>query len=176
METIKFEEFALVTAHRAENVDDPNVLKNFVEAFVKAPIPIVYPVHPRTQKRLRRFGLWRKLANANNVQLLPPLGYFDFLVLMKNAKFILTDSGGIQEEATAPSIRKRVLVTRLSTERPEAVKTGFAKVVGVEKRKILEAIEEALCCPQALPEVSPYGNGNAAKKIAEILKKNLDSL
>jgi len=171
MENVNFEEFALITAHRAENVDDLGVLKGFIEAFVEAPIPIVYPVHPRTQRRLRRFRLWRKLANADNVQVLPPLGYFDFLVLMKNAKFILTDSGGIQEEATTPLIRKRVLVTRLSTERPEAVKTGFAKVVGVEKRKILEAMEEALADNKALPEVSPYGNGNAAKKITEILKK-----
>jgi len=173
METIKFEEFALVTAHRAENVDDPNVLRNFVGAFAKAPLPIVYPIHPRTQKRLRKFGLWKKLTNANNVQVLPPLGYFDFLVLMKNAKFILTDSGGIQEEATAPPIRKKALVIRLSTERPEAVKTGFAKVVGIEKRKMLEAMEETLTDKETLPKVSPYGNGKAAEKIAEILKKNL---
>ncbi len=173
METIKFEEFALVTAHRAENVDDPNVLKNFVETFVKAPLPIVYPIHPRTQKRLRKFGLWRELITANNVQVLPPLGYFDFLVLMKNAKFILTDSGGIQEEATAPPIRKKVLVTRLSTERPEAVKTGFAKVVGTDKRKILEAMEETLADNETLPKISPYGHGKTAEKITEILKTNL---
>jgi len=173
MENIKFEEFALVTAHRAENVDDPKVLKNFVEAFIEAPIPLVYPVHPRTKKRMQKFKLWKKLTEAKNIQILPPIGYFDFLTLMKNAKFILTDSGGIQEEATAPPIRKKVLVIRLSTERPEAVKTGFAKVIGIEKRKILKAMQETIANNKTLPKASPYGNGKTAEKIVKILKNNL---
>jgi len=166
---IRFERFALVTAHRAENVDDPVVLKNLVEAFSKAPIPVVYPIHPRSKKRLRQQKMWKKLAVAENVQLLSPLGYFDFLVLMKSCEMIITDSGGIQEEATAPTIRKHVLVIRLSTERPEAVEAGFARVVGVEKHNILTAIEKTLNERRELPKTSPYGNGEAAKKIVEIL-------
>jgi len=173
IEKIKFEEFALVTAHRAENVDNPKILKNFVEAFIEAPIPLVYPVHPRTKKRMQKFKLWRKLTQAKNIQILPPIGYFDFLTLMKNAKFILTDSGGIQEEATAPPIRKKVLVIRLSTERPEAVKTGFAKVIGIEKGKILKAMQETIADNKTLPKASPYGNGKTAEKIVKILKNNL---
>lgn len=101
--------------------------------FVEAPIPVVYPVHPRTRKRSRQQKLLTKLSRSENVQLLPPLGYFDFLVLMKNCEMIITDSGGMQEEATAPPIRKPVLVIRLSTERPEAVEAGFAKLVGVKR-------------------------------------------
>jgi len=170
VDKIRFRRFALVTAHRAENVDDPTVLKNFVEAFAEAPIPVVYPIHPRSKKRLRQQKMWRKLSDAENVQLLPPLGYFDFLVVMKNCEVIITDSGGIQEETTAPVIRKPVLVIRLSTERPEAVEAGFAKVVGVEKHSILTGMREILDDKRALPKISPYGDGTAAKKIIEILK------
>jgi UDP-N-acetylglucosamine 2-epimerase (non-hydrolysing) len=173
LEKIKFEKFALVTAHRAENVDDPTVLKNFVEAFTEAPIPIVYPVHPRTKKRLRQQKMWRKFSSSENVQIFPPLGYFDFMVLMKNCEMMLTDSGGLQEEATAPPLRKPVLVIRLSTERPEAVEAGFAKVVGVDKEKILTAMENILHKKRELPKVSPYGDGAAAKRIVKILERNI---
>jgi len=109
---------------------------------------------------LRSFDL--RIPQEHNRRLTDhPLGYFDFL----------TDSGGIQEEATAPPIRKKVLVMRLSTERPEAVKTGFVKVVGTEKRKILKAIEETLADNKKLSKTSPYRNGKTAEKINEILKK-----
>lgn len=169
LQEIAFEKFILVTAHRAENVDDISVLKNFIEAFDQAPIPVVYPVHPRTRKRLRQSKLWRKTMKSKNIQLLPPLGYLDFLVLMKKCEMILTDSGGIQEEATAPQLRKPVLVIRLSTERPEAVEAGFARVVGVRKNDVLQAIEEILNDRKELPKKSPYGSGDAALKIAKIL-------
>ena len=174
MNEIRFEHFALVTAHRAENVDNPVVLKNLVEAYVEAPIPVVYPVHPRTKKRLIQNGLWKKLKKSRNVQVMPPLGYFDFLILMKNCQFIVTDSGGIQEEATAPPIRKHVIVTRTSTERPEAVKAGFAKVVGTEKSRILSAMRETLNEKESsLPYESPFGDGKAAEKIVNIIEKEV---
>ncbi|MGB9675675.1 MAG: non-hydrolyzing UDP-N-acetylglucosamine 2-epimerase [Candidatus Bathyarchaeales archaeon] len=168
---IRFKEFALVTAHRAENVDNIEVLKNFVEALSEAPIPIVYPMHPRTRKRLLKNGIYSKVKKSKNVQVLPPLGYFDFLVLMKNCKLIITDSGGIQEEATAPCIRKHVLVIRLSTERPEAVKAGFAEVIGVKKEEIINGITRTLEHPKPLPQSSPYGDGKAAEKIVEIIRE-----
>jgi UDP-N-acetylglucosamine 2-epimerase (non-hydrolysing) len=171
MGQVRFRRFALVTAHRAENVDNTAVLRNFVEAFVEAPIPVVYPIHPRSKKRLRQQRMWKKLAGAKNVQLLPPLGYFDFLVLMKNCEMIITDSGGIQEEATAPPIRKPVLVIRLSTERPEAVEAGFAKVVGVKKHSILSAMEQTLSKVSVVPKTSPYGDGAAATRIVKILTR-----
>ncbi len=171
MDDVRFNRYALATAHRAENVDDPVVLKSFVESFIDAPIPVVYPVHPRTRKRLRQYGLLRKLLRADNVELLPPAGYFDFLILMKNCELIVTDSGGIQEETCAPSIRKRVLVIRTSTERPEAVAAGFAQIVGVEKNNILEAMNQTLRKQRAEPKQCPYGDGKAAEKIVEILRR-----
>jgi UDP-N-acetylglucosamine 2-epimerase (non-hydrolysing) len=169
LQEIAFEKFILATAHRAENVDDISVLKNFVEAFDEAPIPVVYPVHPRTRKRLRQSKLWRKIKKSKNIQLLPPLGYLDFLILMEKCEMILTDSGGIQEEATAPQLRKPVLIIRLSTERHEAVEAGFARIVGVGKKNVLRTIEEILNDRKELPKKSPYGNGDAALKIAKIL-------
>jgi len=171
MDQIEFNDYALVTVHRAENVDDPIVLTNFVQSFIESPIPIVFPVHPRTRKRLRQQHPYRKLAYSDNIQILPPVGYFDLLMLMKNCKLIMTDSGGLQEEATAPSIRKPVLVLRLSTERPEAVEAGFAKVVGVEKERILKAITNVLDKPPKLPHRSPFGDGRAAERIVRIVER-----
>ncbi len=170
LEKIPFEEFALATAHRAENVDDTAVLEAFFDVFKKSPIPIVYPMHPRTRKRLQENNMLAQMEKLKGVFILPPLGYLDFLVLMKRCRLIITDSGGIQEEATAPSIRKRVLVIRLSTERQEAMEAGFAKVVGTDKNQILSAIEEAVSKEEELPCVSPFGDGTAAEKTVEIIK------
>jgi UDP-N-acetylglucosamine 2-epimerase (non-hydrolysing) len=171
LKQIRFDKFVLATAHRAENVDDINVLKNFIAVMEESPLPVVYSMHPRTRKRLRQNGLLSCMMQCENVQVFPPLGYLDFLVLMKRCELILTDSGGIQEEATAPNIRKPVLVMRLSTERPEAVESGFAKVVGTDKTKALAAINEASAEHGKLPRESPYGNGDAAEKIVSIIKK-----
>jgi UDP-N-acetylglucosamine 2-epimerase (non-hydrolysing) len=171
MEKVKMEEYALVTFHRSENVDNPAVLGNIVRALTEMPIHAVFPVHPRTSKRLRQYKLLGKLSSSKSIQLLPPIGYFDFLMLMKNCKIILTDSGGLQEEATAPWIRKPVLVLKASTERPEAVESGFARVVGVEKRKILKELKKILEEPPKLPDTSPFGDGNAGVRIAEIVEK-----
>ncbi|HLC00645.1 MAG TPA: UDP-N-acetylglucosamine 2-epimerase (non-hydrolyzing) [Candidatus Bathyarchaeia archaeon] len=171
LEKIRFRKFALATAHRAENVDNLNVLKNFMDVFTESPVPVIYSIHPRTKKRLRQHGLYAKIMKNMNIQVFPPLGYLDFLVLMKKCEFIITDSGGIQEEATAPNIRKRVLVTRLSTERPEAVEAGFAEIVGTEKDKVLDAVKKAVSQRTKLPSESPFGDGTAAKKIVKIIQK-----
>jgi UDP-N-acetylglucosamine 2-epimerase (non-hydrolysing) len=161
LDEIRFEKFALATAHRAENVDDEAILRVFMEAFAESPVPVVYPVHPRTKKRLRQNKMYTQFSKRGNVQILPPLGYLDFLVLMKRSELIITDSGGIQEEATAPNIRKPVLV----------IEAGFAKVVGTEKRDILAAIAAALSRQKEMPCASPFGDGNAAEKIVEIIQK-----
>lgn len=173
LKQIRFKRFALVTAHRAENVDDPSVLKSFVGVLEESLLPVVYSMHPRTRKMLRKHGLLSQIERSGNVQVFPPLGYLDFLVLMKQCELILTDSGGIQEEATAPSIRKQVLVLRLSTERPEAVENGFAKVVGTDKNKALAAIKKALKKHDELPHKSPYGNGDAAEQIVKIIQNEV---
>jgi len=172
MSKIPFETFALATAHRAENVDDLSVLESFMDVFSESPIPIVYPMHPRTRRRLQENGMLAKMEALGNVLILPPLGYLDFLVLMKNCRLIITDSGGIQEEATAPEIRKPVLVMRLSTERSEAVEAGFARVVGTDKKEILAAMDETCRHEVELQNASPFGDGTAGQKIVDVIKKS----
>lgn len=172
---LKFDRFCLATAHRAENVDDRNVLENFIEIFHKSPVPVVYPIHPRTKKLLGSFGLLEKLERSENVQLIDPVGYFDFLMLEKRCEFIMTDSGGIQEEATAPSINKKVFVLRISTERPEAVESGHAVVVGTDAEAVLREISRYVlegCLPP--PMSNPYGIGDAAKQTIGYLNYELD--
>jgi len=174
LEKIQFEEYALVTFHRSENVDNLQVLRDFIRILQKSPLPVVYPIHPRTRKRLQEFGLWNEIKRISHLQLLPPQGYFEFLVLMKNCKLILTDSGGLQEEATYPKIRKPVLVLRMSTERPEAVIHGFARVVGVSPVVVLAELEKLLHEEIRLPNKSPFGDGKASKKIVSIVKSKLE--
>jgi UDP-N-acetylglucosamine 2-epimerase (non-hydrolysing) len=173
MNKIPFKAYILATAHRTENVDDSEFLTSLADVFEKSPMPIVYPMHPRTKKRLQENNMLVQIEKMEHVLILPPLGYLDFLVLMKNSSIIITDSGGIQEEATAPELRKHVLILRLSTERQEAVDAGFAKIVGTDKNKILAAINEEMGKEEELPFVSPYGDGTAAEKTIEIIKKDL---
>ena len=144
-------------------------MENFVQAFLNGPVPLVFPIHPRTLNRLKKFKLYHMLAISENIQLLHPVGYFDFLMLMKNCTFILTDSGGLQEEATTPSIRKPILVLRASTERPEAIKAGFAKLVGVDSDAIVSGMQEILDRYPKLPDYSPFGDGKAGKHIIDIV-------
>ena len=176
MEKVNFIEYGLVTFHRAENVDDPQTLRNFVKILQKSSIPLVYPMHPRTRKRLEEYGLMGEVKRIDHLQLLPPQGYFEMLVLMKNSKIILTDSGGLQEEATHPKIRKPVIVLRNSTERPEAVAHGFARVVGVNPVVVLTELEKAISEEIKLPEFSPFGDGKAARRIVEIIRSKLEML
>ncbi len=172
---LRFREYVLVTAHRAENVDDPVVLRSFVEVFQGMPLPVVFPVHPRTVNRLRSLGLLRKLTSHRNVQLLPPVGYFDFLILMKRSSLILTDSGGVQEEATSPPIRKRVVVMRNSTERPEAVEWGFARLAGTSKQEIIRCAVGMLETRTKLPSKSPFGDGSSGKTIGRLVAEIVES-
>jgi UDP-N-acetylglucosamine 2-epimerase (non-hydrolysing) len=174
LEKIKFSEYALVTFHRAENVDEPHVLRDFVRILRKSPIPIVFPMHPRTKRRLQECGIWNEVESIQHLQLLPPQGYFEFLALMKNCRIIMTDSGGLQEEATHPKIQKPVLVLRNSTERPEAVIHGFARVVGTNPVTVLAELERILCEGIRLPKYSPFGDGKAAIKIIDIVTSKLE--
>jgi UDP-N-acetylglucosamine 2-epimerase (non-hydrolysing) len=108
------------------------------------------------------------------LQLLPPQGYFEFLALMKNSKLIIMDSGGLQEEATHPKIRKPVLVLRSSTERPEAVIYGFARIVGTNPVTVLAELEKILNEEVKLPELSPFGDGKASVRIVDIVSSRLE--
>ena len=171
MDIVNRDEFALATLHRAENVDDASTLKGMVEVLVRSPVPVVLPLHPRTDMRLKEHGLKKTLEQSDNVVLLPPAGYIDMLALLRRTEFIITDSGGIQEEASSPAIRKRVFVMRKSTERPEAVRAGYCKVVGVDPKRVLREIGRYVDNPVDEFRACPYGKGDAAVRIADILRK-----
>jgi UDP-N-acetylglucosamine 2-epimerase (non-hydrolysing) len=170
---VEVENYILMTLHRAENVDHKKTLSSIINAVLETKHNIIFPVHPRTAKRLREFNLYQKLQESKNILLLDSVGYFEMLELMKNCSFIVTDSGGIQEEATATKIRKKVLVTRKTTDRPEAVATGMSQVIGVEKKNIVKAIKKAILNPSINSKKNPYGKGDASQKIIKILQKNL---
>ena len=171
---VPWKNYALATLHRAENVDNPEVLEHMVAVLLDCPLPVVLPLHPRADLRLREHNLKDKVEKSKNVKLLPPAGYLDMLLLMKHSNFIITDSGGIQEEATSPGLKKRVFVMRKSTERPEAVKAGYAKVVGTSPRRVLKELKlfvDGKSKPSLKP--CPYGKGDAGTRIATILKREL---
>lgn len=173
MSEIPFEDYILLTTHRAENVDNLNILKDFVEAFLEINMPIVFPIHPRTLNRLKKFNLYKKLQESNKILLLPPIGYLDLLQLMHHCNFIITDSGGIQEEATAPIIQKFVFIIRKTSDRPESCEMGFSKLVGTNKKHILKEINNFIENPLKLPSKSPFGSGKASKKIISIIRDEL---
>jgi len=167
---IKFSEYILATFHRVENVDNRKNLQNIINGIIKADLPVIIPLHPRTKKMLKRFNLYEKIKRKN-IQIISPQGYLDFLSLMKNCKFIITDSGGIQEECTSPFLAKKVLVLRDSTERPEALKSGNIKLLKLNYQIISKQIKFEWKHDFKKSKLSPYGNGDAAKKIVKILNK-----
>jgi len=169
--SIDVKDFIMMTLHRAENVDDKNTLSSIIKAILDSKQNVIFSVHPRTNEKLHQFGLYEKLNNSKNVLLIKPVGYFDMLELMKKCSFIITDSGGIQQEATSPKIRKKVLVTRRTTDSPEAVIAGVAKVVGTETALILKEIKKAIRDPKVHTKNAPYGKGDAAKQIIKIMQQ-----
>jgi UDP-N-acetylglucosamine 2-epimerase (non-hydrolysing) len=172
--TLKFNDFVLCTVHRTENIDNLPVLKEIVKILVNFPSNLILPLHPHTKKQLEKNNLLRKLQ-CPHIQLLPPVGYLDLLWLLKNCRYILSDSGGIQEEATAPIFNKFVFVLRETTDRNEAVEAGFAIVTGTNSKKVLKIINDKREHIQDLPpRPSPYGDGTAANKIIEIIKMKLN--
>ena len=168
----KARKLVLVTGHRRENFGQGflNICEALKEVASRYPdADIVYPVHlnPNVQQPVKEI-----LSDVSNVYLIDPLDYEPFVYLMSHAYFILTDSGGIQEEA--PSLGKPVLVMRDTTERPEAVKAGTVRLVGTDREAIVEACVE-LFEQQALYEAmskshNPYGDGKACMRIVEFLK------
>ncbi|ASJ09023.1 UDP-N-acetyl glucosamine 2-epimerase [Thermococcus siculi] len=163
--------YILITAHRAENTDSRENLERLVEILENLPMKAIYPIHPRTRKRLQEFGLWERVSSIENLIVTKPLGYLDFLKLEKNAFAIMTDSGGIQEEAITLNVP--CLTLRYNTERPETVEAGGNVLVGLEKERAMEylkrLIEDEEFYRKMANAPNPFGDGKAGKRIAEIL-------
>jgi UDP-N-acetylglucosamine 2-epimerase (non-hydrolysing) len=172
-EKLGLKDFLLLTMHRAENVDDRGTLEGLVTGLLSFKRYILFAIHPRTRARLEQFDLMELISSSGYITMIEPPSYLDFLALLEACSFVLTDSGGIQEEVTAPSINKRAFVLRTSTERPEAVKSGHAVVVGVDPLQFPRRIVEGMSTWSAEGRKCPYGSGNAARKIVRILRENM---
>jgi UDP-N-acetylglucosamine 2-epimerase len=167
----------LITAHRRESFGEPfremcTAIRELAEAFAADDLHFVYPVHlnPNVQRPVRDM-----ISGLANVSLLEPLDYLSLVQLMKRSTLILTDSGGIQEEA--PGLKVPVLVMRDTTERPEGVDAGVVRLVGTSRRRIVVEASRLLRDPAALAamtkSVNPYGDGHAAERIVAALLKGL---
>ena len=160
--------YALLTLHRPSNVDDPDVLAALLDTLldVSKRLPIVFPAHPRTAGRIAAAGLEARL-DPNRILRLPPMGYLATLGLMRAARVVLTDSGGMQEETTALGVP--CLTLRENTERPITVSEGTNIVVGTDRARILAAVEDVLQNGGKAGRVPELWDGRAAERIADRL-------
>ncbi len=163
-------EYGLVTMHRPANVDDETILTSLINSLVDVSkeLPLIFPVHPRTKGQMEKFGLLHKLENEN-ILVLPPLGYLHLLGLMKNAKLVLTDSGGIQEETTALGVP--CITLRENTERPITITEGTNVIVGSDPKKIKAAFSDVMQTDGKAGRIPEYWDGKAAERIVEFLDK-----
>ncbi len=170
--------YFLTTVHRQENTDDPRKLANIVNALkeLSRHSPVVFPAHPRTLKRLKMLGLNDALGDSD-VLITAPLGYFQFLGLLAHSLVVLTDSGGVQEEACILAIP--CVTLRYNTERPETVAAAVNKVVGTDPTSIVSAALSAAehrdeIASRARSRPNPLGDGKAGERIARILKETAE--
>ena len=160
--------YGVVTLHRPANVDDEKVLGELLNVLVEIStnLPLVFPIHPRTKSRLEAFGFMELLDTASNITCLGPAGYNDFLCLTSQAKVIVTDSGGLQEESTALGVP--CLTMRPNTERPITVTLGTSTLVGSDSEKLKLHLTEVINGTYKAGECPALWDGRAAERIAEI--------
>lgn len=166
-----------LTMHRAENVDDKKRVTSIVEALKELDgMNIIFPIHPRTKNTLKNFGLFDELNDMEHIHIIKPIGYLDFLQLTSLSSLILTDSGGLQEEAITLDVP--ALTLRYNTERPETVTAGGNILVGADKKAILENVDKIISnkefCEKMKNAKNPYGDGDAAIKTVNAIEKYYD--
>jgi len=159
--------YLLLTFHRSENVDSKERLARALAAFERAAheagLPILFPIHPRTARRLREFGLEARVAAQPTLRRIEPTGYLDMLVLEKNAALVMTDSGGLQEESCF--FRVPCVTLRGNTERPETLEIGSNVLAGTDPERVRDAVRRQLDADRKWP--NPYGDGTTGLQIAE---------
>ncbi|HIP15663.1 MAG TPA: UDP-N-acetylglucosamine 2-epimerase (non-hydrolyzing) [Methanothermococcus okinawensis] len=172
LDIVKGGDYFLLTIHRAENTDNSRKLKSIVEGILKVAEyydeTVIFPLHPRTEGKLKEYHLWDKLKKNKNIKMLEPTGYFKFLILEKYAKLILTDSGGVQEEACI--LKVPCITLRKNTERPETLEVGSNILVDIERENILEAVDSMLRRNRNWE--NPFGDGRSGERIVKILSES----
>ncbi|MER2013627.1 MAG: UDP-N-acetylglucosamine 2-epimerase (non-hydrolyzing), partial [Methanobrevibacter sp.] len=167
------ENILTLTMHRAENVDDKQRVTSIIEALKElSDMNIIFPIHPRTKNTLQNFGLFDELNDLDHVHIIKPVGYLDFLQLTSASTLILTDSGGLQEEAITLDVP--ALTLRYNTERPETVTAGGNILVGSDKEIILENARKILDDKEFADKMknapNPYGMGDSAKLTVDAIE------
>jgi len=164
--------YALVTLHRPSNVDSLEALTEVIEILETIGLPTIFPIHPRTLKRAAEFGLADRLERIPNLKLTPPLPYIEFLSLMEGCKFVFSDSGSVQSEASFFNIP--CLVGRENTERPIYLREGTSALVGRDRHKIVDLLDQIRLGEfrQAGPEIKKLGTRVGAQ-IVDIIVENL---
>jgi UDP-N-acetylglucosamine 2-epimerase (non-hydrolysing) len=164
-------DFAVLTLHRPSNVDDCAVFSRILDALevIQMDMPIFFSVHPRTRKNISSLGLQSRVDSFKNLYLLDPIGYLDFLRLQANARIVLTDSGGIQEETTI--LKVPCITLRENTERPVTVSLGSNQVAGTDTEKIVTAYKNVISGNYREPQIPPLWDGQAAKRIVRIFER-----
>jgi UDP-N-acetylglucosamine 2-epimerase (non-hydrolysing) len=167
---VESERYALVTLHRPANVDDPAVLSRLLDALVKVAgeVPVLFPIHPRTRKRLSEGTLGERMKATPRILLSDPLGYFEFQAVTSNAKFVLTDSGGIQEETTAMGVP--CLTLRENTERPVTITEGTNTLVGRDPERIWPEVQKILNGETKAGRIPALWDGHAAVRVADAIE------
>ncbi len=165
--------YMVLTFHRAENVDTKEALARALDAFEgaiqEAGLPIVFPIHPRTAKRLVEFRLEKRAAAIADLRRIEPTGYLDMLALEKHAALVLTDSGGLQEESCFFQVP--CVTLRENTERPETLEIGSNVLAGTDPARLRAAVRRQLAAKRGWP--NPYGDGTTARRIADIVATTL---
>lgn len=161
--------FALLTLHRPSNVDNPEQLTTILDVmeYITSKIKLVFPIHPRTKKNIYEFGLRQRFESIQNLITIEPLGYIDFVALLKNAFVVLTDSGGVQEETTFLGIP--CLTLRTTTERPITCEIGSNVLVPPEREKIISALNKIFELNYKDWQIPPLWDGKAGERIVEII-------
>lgn len=162
---LKRGEYLLATVHRARNTETKENLENIVDAFLSVDERVVFPIHPRTGKYLKQYGLYVRLKNAPNMMLIDPVGYLDSIILARNAKKILTDSGGLQKEAYFSKVA--CITLDEATCWPETVEDAWNILVGSDKDKIVEAVMNFE--PRGNERRDVFGDGRASDKMCNII-------
>ena len=163
-------DYALITLHRPSNVDDNNNLKRLINSIqnISKTIPCIFPIHPRTKNKLQSTKLYNNLMNNKNIKLIDPLGYIDFMCLQMNARTVLTDSGGIQEESTFFGVP--CITVRENTERPITISKGSNKLIGTKYEKIPKEVENIINNKNNKYSIPTLWDGKSANRISKILE------
>ena len=169
--SLKKDDYVLLTMHRPANVDREEGLRTLLDTIelLSAHRQVVFPIHPRTRQRFKDFGMYDKLESIDNLTLLDPLGYLEFLCLMDSAAIVVTDSGGIQEETTF--LKVPCLTLRENTERPVTIELGTNELMPLDPHKIDQRVQALLGETSQQSSIPPLWDGNAADRIVDALEE-----